>query len=60
MPTGVFARRAIVGATVGWVRVWLPSLVVVALAVAGPWWDVHTDVCASTDGPQFKCWLVER
>jgi hypothetical protein len=37
-------------------RTLLPALLVILLAVLGPTLD-RTDSCASTDGPQFRCWL---
>jgi hypothetical protein len=41
------------------VRHLLPSLLVVALALLGPAF-APADPCASTDGPQFQCWLEDQ
>ena len=37
----------------------IPTLVVLVLALLGPALS-DPDPCASTDGPQFKCWLLEE
>lgn len=37
----------------------IPTLVVVALAIAGPALD-SPDRCAPSDGPQFACWLERQ
>lgn len=39
----------------------VPSLIVILLAwVGGTMPKDHPDPCASTDAPQFKCWLDEH
>jgi hypothetical protein len=46
-------RRALVRA-----RDLVPAGLVVALAVLGP--QLTRNECASTDGPQFRCWLERQ
>jgi hypothetical protein len=36
----------------------VPTLIVILLAVIGP--ITSSDPCASTDGPQFQCWLERQ